>query len=691
MPDSRQAFDTPPVALDHLPDVLAGLSALFADLRAADLRLSHRGDRDFALLLPHWSASPHCDEARVRHLQTRLAESLGSHAARPYDPHSRMPRSVNFETLEPLAGIAARAIALLCRPRLDPAEEGLRLALIDMERAGAETLAADTLRRARDPAYMIGQDAAAGRRFAVLRLSNDSERGATLNGLRAVEGPRLPLLARCETPGGTIWLDEDQHTEPARRGTLGQILTGLRLAGLLAPDEELLLCRVPESDLWLIRLAAAAPFAPPDEITDAQEPPQPATVVTLQLIPEAAAREALAARVIEAQFPIGYQVRLETVPARIGDEASIEHLTERIHELTAEIETIRALAAPQMRLLRFSDRQLPALVDGLRRMPPSMQTQDALTFASAHAAGRVGPAHFVLYDPGRVSFDGRLPEYYWRGETDDHPISYWLDPHAALAMLRDPAAPLIFVPERQRLLPPIDSFGGNIGQTLRLVLGRLFAETGGLAEDPGRRPVFVFSPGTEADFALDVEVLAQNSFRPLHLRLKWINDHMLVRSPRFVAEDRLEQLADDLYDGRIADELRAEAGLARDALQREWARVQAGIGAEIGRLSELLREEIALCAERLNQSHDFLGHARRRVALIDAEVNAARQQLLSHETGARDLRALPVEQADARQDFVIGLLAEMENGLRTIETAAGRIAEHRARIAELEQQVAQQR
>ena len=466
MPDKREVFDTPDIRQSLLLAVLANLADAFPDAARAGLHIRLQGTTSFKLLLPHWEQSPKRPAAEVKALRSRIAVAVNDGAMLAYSPDTRVPKSEDLALCGDLLAACILAISASSESRgaLDLPDPLLAV----LQGKDLEQAVADTVRRSRHAAITIGLGPKRESQIAVVRLSNRADEGATLNGLRAGKAGQPVLLARNETPGGVVWLDQHATIPRARRGEVGQVLAGLIAAQLLAPADEVLIFADAEGGTFACILPGMADFPPAPDSLAPDDPPTPIRLSVLRIDPSDQALAALASTITDRAFPIGYRIELRPLPTRLRTEPDVEHLRERISELQAEIALIQAMAAPQLRLLRFSDEQLPALVDGLRRMPPQMQRGGHILFATGHAGGRAGPAHFVLYDPAQVSFEGRLPEFYWRNETVDTPISYWLDPHAAMAMTGASGEPLIFVPDQQRIIPAINSFGGTLNQTLRI-------------------------------------------------------------------------------------------------------------------------------------------------------------------------------------------------------------------------------
>jgi len=664
---------------------MAELAPHFAAAQAAKLSFLIASNGAATVLLPHWNSPPHHPQIAVRALRDTIAIALQMATGEARDLSRIGAVSQNMAGALDVVAAAMTVLYVSAKPvDIPEALQMRKLAVIVGTPGRVAELAAATTRRSRNAALIVGKGV--DQTIAIMSLSDLPDDGATMDGLRAGLGPQeggLTLLSPVETPGGTVFLTNGTGLEASDRAAAGAVLRGLVAAGQLDADVDLLLF----AGVTAYALPREAAFLAAEEVFIAPDAGVWLSLRRLDIVPSDAAATDLAARIADRRFPVGYRVALRPLPNRMRSNADVEQLREEIEEREAEIALIRALAAPQLRLLRFSDTQLPALVDGLRRMPPAMQRDANLTFATAHAAGRAGPAHFVMYDPALVAIEGHLPEFYWRGQTEDTPICYWVDPPSAAAMTGAEGEPLIFVPLRSHIDPPIASFGGRLDQTMRLVLGNLFADAAAVLEDKAARPVFIFSPPSEAGFEMEVELLDAARFAPLHLQLRWINDHMLVRSPRLADDAVLTRLADDLYEGEAARQLtdRAQDDLA--ALSAEWTMGADALSARIGGLLGELAEEIDQSQDRVRRAVAFLSVARDRIDALDGVVAQANAVLADVEQTVGHMQNVQQQQATRRLAFVSDVLTEIATGERTLSAAQTKIEDHRTAIDRLLQEL----
>lgn len=710
-PELRQGYLFPVIEAPVAPVWLSALAPTAVEAAAANLMFQTRESLALGPFLPHWKVPPRLGKDRVVALRQRLAENYQTAIGREFDPTRLAPQSLDVSRMLDMAGAMVLGICLAAKPVDDDGREnpdGERMAICLGEESELEQDVVRILRRTRNAA-VSAFEAGAGRTLALARFETWPRDGSTLEGVRAATGWELPILARTGLPNGSVWLRDDLALPQEARGFASGMLAALRELGVVSEGHDLVVDWRPEtarSDAAAAGtdgraddgrraslLYAAVPaamegtaVARAEDLARERSPETPLEVECLRPVPSDKALPDLQKRIIAQDFEVGYRMRLASLPENAGIGRDVEILREEIAEREAVIELVRALSAPQMRLLRFGDAQLPALVDGLRAMPPEMLRKPGLRYAAAHSSGLREPTHFVLYDPSEFAIEGNLPEQYWRGRTEDRPIRYWLDPHAAEARRLAPdVAPAVFAPVRQRLLPAIDSFGGNLDQTLRLVLGSLFADASAVLDKEGAEPIYVFSPPSLPGADMDVELLDERWFKPMKLSLKWLNDYMIVRSPRVADPETLSRLAEDLYEGQIAEALRSEAAASVESLRNEWKERERELRGQIDGAVLHVAAEIRSSAERLRLGVAFLQDAEARIARLDSLIAAMREEVARKtDVAARISRTVP-EQTARRYKMVAELQAELEAGEQAMREAERRVKERVRAIEKLEE------
>lgn len=676
----RQGFVLPALMAAEVPAFLAALSSHVTDVAATGL-LFHFDPATLSMrpFLPHWNAPPHAAQDRVIGLRSHIGRILEREFSRAQDLSRIAAQTVDVSAMSELSGAFVAGIVQAAEPGAGRSGGGERLVAMVGEAATLAAPLSEVIRRTRYPALSVFPGKS-GRDLIIASVDDASHAGATLDGLRAGLADGLPVLTPVETSAGFVWLPDHLNVPTDRRGLVAAMLVGLHEIGALQPGDAPLVIREPSGDIvWAVLPAARADMEPAAPAADVI--PQTALrIEKLDVMPSDEARQALQARIVDARFPLGYRVTLEKIADRTALERDVEVLREEIAEREAEIELIRALSAPQMRLLRFSDAQLPALVDALSQLPSEMFKSADLRYAAGHAAGRAEPAHFLMYDPARIAMEGYLREYTWRGRTEDHPIRYWLDPHAAMAMHRDGARILVFAPVGHRLLPTIDSFGGRLAETLRLVLGNLFADASAVMDAPEAEPVFLFSPATLGGADMDVELLDRRWFEPVHLSLKWINDYMVVRAPRVPDREVLARLAEDLYEGAVATELLAIAEAAKEGLTQSWAAFEGGVQAQINAVVRHVTTEIDRSTVRMQLGRAYLTEAQGRIDKLDAMISEMRVRVSASLSATEEMGEFAEQLVADRYDMVADLLAEIAAGDRAVAEAEARVEAQRDRL-----------
>jgi hypothetical protein len=673
----KRGYVLPVLERAEVVDFLAALATETAACVDTGL-LFHIDTRTKALrpFLPHWTAAGGAEKDRVLALRSHVAtvlEGMGQ-------PRDLSRIAAQSQPVEGLVGIASALVFGIRQAAIeDPrtARGPQRVALFGDNDTVAD-LSAQVVRRSRSAAMSV---LANGPEETVVILSLPADQdGATLDGLRAASTESTVFLAEIVTSTGSVWLPETISVSMDRRPQVAAMLSGLRTAGALAETDALLVFDGPDGAIkWL-----ASPTDPAfEDAAETAAEALPQTGLRVQRLDAVASPGAIAdlrRRIVATEFPLGYRVQLDHIDDRTALERNVELLREEIAEREAEIELIRALAAPQLRLLRFTDAQLPALVDAFRQLPNTVFESADLRYAAAHASGRSDPAHFLLYDPSQVALDGAVREHIWRGRTEDHPIRYWLDPHAAQAMDRDRTRLHVFVPHGTRLIPNIDGFGGRLSDTVKLILGNLFSDAAQVLEAKGAEPIFLFSATTVAGADMDVELLDRRWFEPLSVSVKWINDYMMVRSPRLVDRATLSRLAEDLYEGQVAQQLHQKTEAAKASLSDAWSKAETDLRLEIETAVAHVAAELDRSTERMALGRAFLADAENRIDRLDTLVGIMRDRLQNTVSAISQLDDLSDQLAADRYDMVADMMAEIALGDTAMERAMAEVDAQREKL-----------
>jgi len=671
-PDTRQCLQFPPLEPDELLAVLRVLAEEDFDvLMASQIRIALVRETLWRVLVPvEFAAKSNADKEPVRDWVKRAYKSAaGRNVGREAEQGLSLPMQ---GTVPPIEAGFALTLASGRDPDIDiaPEPDAKQVIAVLGHHAQMARVMADVIRHGRDVrtagAHRLGDD----QRVAFLVYTDNAEDYGSVSAyLRRDDRPaRIFPLRLIKFDFAWLWL-ERSVPEPSEMALddLSAILRKARGANRF-PDAV--------SDIIAVRSAGAevriychssetlgeSPKAA-EHIAENLDPIQPLDVAVIAIKKDEVASAELRDHIKALNRQVGYEVSLEPKPPGAARDVDLEPLLEQIEELNLQIDQITALGAPQRRLMRFNDVQLPAMIDGMRKLPPKALNDGSLRYAASHSAGRGEPAHYLLYDPSVTHM--RLSEAYWRMQTDPHPMSYWLEPFVAEAQLRRPTKTQVFVPSGNFLVPSLAHFGGDVDETLRLVLGNMFDDQQPLMTDKGRSAFYVFTKSTSAHFRLEVEVLDGDAFAPLNQKLYWINDYLQLKSPIAVDPDRLAEVAAGLYEGESAKVLRGDLDDQVAELDKAWSEARDTITTQALDVIDAIEAEMDAVAARVSDLHRYLGKAGKEIRALEATAAAA-TRALRHADGVMDtLGQKDSAVAQARMTFE----ARMEAEFRLAETA----------------------
>lgn len=678
-----EMFRFPRLRGEQVVKVIATLAEAHGDLDAVGLRLQ-KSERDwYSIYLPAHRGRENTPRRQALHrdLIAAVQEAAGNASA-----GRSTQQAAPFSTegmFGPRDGIVVIAAETAPTEPLDDIPDDL---LILARHASGGTAIASVLRQGRDARITTSAED----RVAIL-VDNAAERYASVSDLLGRGDLPEDFVALRPWAAGRamLWLPVDQG--PPSPTTLGAV--GRAWAAWAKPDENTdpkpadMACVLAANgtDYVLHVLPSQArteALAVEEVIAPDLEPVQVFDIQTLTYASAAAAAKGLTDEILRNSDQIGYRVRLHPVPPTVSAGIDVEPLLEQIGDLKLRIAQINALGAPQQRLLRFSDAQLPALVDVLRRLPPDTLQDGSLKYAAGHSQGRIEPAHYLLYDATATHV--RFPQTLWQARTETRPMSYWLEPFVAQAQMTRPTQTRVFVPDRHMLSPSLAHFGSDVDGTLKLILGSLFVSLGDLASDSARKPYFIFTQLPDKPGMLEVEVVDGDHFEPVIQQIGWMNDYLQVRGPNIVDRDKLRAVSEELYEGAFVEEV-------RHALEQEIADTTASweagleqVRAEAAGLLSDHSRELAQVSHRIAQAHEYLRNARRELTGLERLMDLASQAL----QGRKDIEATMVsrdlEIRAAAETFTEAMDREIAEGDRRIVAAEGKLADLMARLERLE-------
>jgi hypothetical protein len=396
--------------------------------------------------------------------------------------------------------------------------------------------------------------------------------------------------------------------------------------------------------------------------------------------------QALRKAVASAEPQVGYRLELRRSSYRRGSDREIRRLSERLADLRHRLSYARSLQRSYPRLLRFSQRQLPALADAIRCFPIQTLSEGLVTYgfqASTSADGDTNGWHFLLFDSADAKMKEPYPPWQWL-DLGSETRFFWLDPLWAEHSFDQGTASLVFVPKGLSLFPTLHAWESEeIDNQLRKTVSEWFPAS---TERFGQlqQPVYIFD-GEPESTSIHLQVLDRLEFKPLSETIGWINDHLVLHRSVTGAEELISTLARNATQRELADAMQNAAVESRQRFAETAQRVNQAIAAEAAELLEVMTSEVNAIAKRCRQG--------------EAQVSELVKAMQTMEEAVREAVAAPdkveraVASADQAADRRLKLLAEVERklsqGTAQREALAKRTAAEIAKQKETEAELRQ--
>ncbi len=260
---------------------------------------------------------------------------------------------------------------------------------------------------------------------------------------------------------------------------------------------------------------------------------------------------------------IGY--RLELRSARHMEKVTVERLLEQKARLEYNLAYIQSITRPRPILLRFTPSQLPALAAEIRSFPMQVIYDGAIKYGFQAAQAEPGGYHFLFLHPAqaaRLEIDP-LPLLK---DLDTPHMRFYPDPFWAKHYIDDSQnetdTPLIFVPEGTSLFPSIHHWKKeNLNQFLRETMTHWFHDRLNGQSIP-QNPLYVFDGEPHPRSPIHIFILDRSRFEPLHTRLGWINDNLIVHQT-LERESIIKDMAKDITWSELAQKIKSNMELVR--------------------------------------------------------------------------------------------------------------------------------
>ncbi|NJN15467.1 MAG: hypothetical protein HC822_03820 [Oscillochloris sp.] len=379
-------------------------------------------------------------------------------------------------------------------------------------------------------------------------------------------------------------------------------------------------------DLFFLRNLT---FADQSQLAPAAPPPSAVYIWHLQDSPQALQqlREAIDTAGKAQGVRVGYHLRLRSTRYVAEPHRDRERLLEQKELIEQKLEYLDSTELPRLKLLRFSDRQLPAMADYIRSFPMRViADEQAIRYAFQSIAPDGSGVHFLLVDPSRAPQIEVDPLPRWE-RAGDPTIRFWLDPFWARFYLGE-GITQIYVPEGHYMTPTMHAASKReLDAYMRAVMQQWCRPEFGTPAIPDQ-PLYLFEPHPSEPNYLVIAVLDQTQFLPLGSRLDWLNKHLQVRHARAKGAEILAAISDVLSEDEILEHL-AATRLDRDQRFQAYAGHSAATIAETtAQLTKALTDDLQAVLELSGATLKSLREAKARLNelyLAQAQAQALEQ------------------------------------------------------------------
>lgn len=266
------------------------------------------------------------------------------------------------------------------------------------------------------------------------------------------------------------------------------------------------------------------------------------------------ALDGLAAAIKKAKPYVGY--RLELQSTKFLEKNHLERLLDQKARIEHNIAYLQSITVPQPVLMRFTQEQLPALAAQIRSFPMHILHDGRLKYGFQAFDNEPAGYHFILIDLRETGRNELDPLLLWQGpDIDALHIRFRLDPFWAYHYYEAGGDSMVFVPEGCALFPPIHDWErGNMDQSLREIIGHWFQHRLKNQAIP-TKPIYLFDGAPGRESPIHISILDQDRMEPLHMRLGWINDNLLINHT-LEKENLLKEMAKDITWGELAQQIK---------------------------------------------------------------------------------------------------------------------------------------
>jgi hypothetical protein len=261
--------------------------------------------------------------------------------------------------------------------------------------------------------------------------------------------------------------------------------------------------------------------------------------------------ERLSQAISQAEPHVAYSLELRT--ARHIEKNTIQRLNEQKARIEYNLAYLQSISKPRPLLMRFNLKQLPALAAEIRSFPIHVILDGSIKYGFQATEAEPAGFHYLLVDPSLTARLELDPYPLWKDLDAPH-TRFQLDPFWAGHYFDSGGIEesMVFVPESATIYPPLHSWdAASMGKYLRDTVAHWFRSNYEETAIPDR-PAYIFDGETEPKAPISISVLDLDRLEPLHTRLGWINDNLVIERA-IEKEAVIRDMARDITWSKMAE------------------------------------------------------------------------------------------------------------------------------------------
>jgi hypothetical protein len=273
----------------------------------------------------------------------------------------------------------------------------------------------------------------------------------------------------------------------------------------------------------------------------------------------------LAERVQEAEPFVGYRLELRTTDHI--DKNTIERLNQQKARIDYHLAYLQSVSKPRPLLLRFTQQQLPALAAEIRSFPIHAILEGSIKYGFQATQREPAGFHFLFIDPAETARLELDPYPLWRDLGAEH-MRFRLDPYWAGHYFDGwgIGEAMVFVREGSTIYPPLHSWEPRSMDTyLRETMTHWFQSELKQVTVP-ERPIYIFDGEPVPKAAISISLLDRDRMEPLHTRLGWLNDNLVIHRA-IEKEGLISQMAKDISWQETAEKIKQDMEISRQEFE----------------------------------------------------------------------------------------------------------------------------